>query len=610
MNSLLKNPSHVAQIGYNGFNMEQIVDFTSSTGMLLPIYYDILNPGDKVKCNAFAKIRTQPLSAPAEFEARVRLDWFAVPIEQIYKYFGDMYYNIQDIDSSFVNYQVVQNRQFPARFPYFSWSANNSGYTLFYNLFRDMYEDYHEDDNVKSFSFKGEAGVLQTINGYLRIMDCLGLPISDMFNPTDLQDQHFSFTPLLACAYQKIYFDYYRLTDREANDPHAYNLDKYFVQGTNVLTSNIDIDLFRLRYIPYKKDFFTNKFTSPLQGAQSIGSASRNVQQFNSWLSSSSFVTGKLDTGGDYGLIEDVNNPTSVFVTSQSDGGDHESFTPYGMFNSSNIHALFAMEKALEITRRSAKHYDAQTLAHWGVEVPQGISGEVIYLGSQTQPFVVGDVVSTAATEDQELGTLAGKGYSAPNADGSNNKPISFEAKAHTILMCVYSVQPTNRYTQRGIDKLNCFIEWADFLHPEYDNLGMQPLFPYQISIYGQWHNEDYEWQYSFSELKIKANRVFGNVHNDGTLSDWVPQIDAKNEAMPTTGLNSFLCRPDFLNGSLSYQYGLNWLFESYEGGGQTQYRFKENFYSLLYERDPLINSVAFQCVKSSKMSKYGLMNL
>lgn len=609
MNRLLKNPSHVAQIGYNGFNMEQIVDFTSSTGMLLPIYFDILNPGDKVKCNAFAKIRTQPLSAPAEFEARVRLDWFAVPIEQIYKYFGDMYYNIQDIDSSFVQSGAIKNCYFPARFPYFSWRADNSGYNLFYNLFLDMYQDYHEDDNLKPFGFTGEEGVVQRLNGYLRIMDCLGMPVSDMFHETD-NPPAVSFTPLLACAYQKIYFDYYRLTDREANDPHAYNLDKYFVQGTNMLTTNADIELFRLRYIPYKKDFFTNKFTSPIQGAQSIGSANRNVQQFNSWLSNSVFNTGAPDSQGDFGLISDAVKPSSVFASSPADGDDTQSFTPYGDFNSANIHALFAMEKALEITRRSAKHYDAQTLAHWGVEVPKGIAGEVIYLGSQTQPFVVGDVVSTAATEYEELGTLAGKGYSAPNADGSINKPITFEANCHTILMCVYSVQPTNRYTQRGLDKLNCYIQWSDFLHPEFDNLGMQPLFPYQLSIYGQWQNEDYDWQYSFSELKIKANRVFGNVHNDGTLSDWVPQIDAKNEAMPSTRLESFWCRPDFLNGSLAYEYGLNWLFESYDGGGQTNYRFKENYYALLYERDPLINSVAFECVKSSKMSKYGLMNL
>ena len=610
MNSLLKNPSHVAQIGYNGFNMEQIVDFTSSTGMLLPIYFDILNPGDKVKCNAFAKVRTQPLSAPAEFEARVRLDWFAVPIEQIYKYFGDMYYNIQDIDSSFVNSGVIQNGYFPSRFPYFNWRASNSGYKLWYNLFLDMYQDYHEDDTVKDFGFTGEAGILQKLNGYLRVMDCLGLPVSDMFTKEDISDQDFSFTPLLACVYQKIYFDYYRLSDREANDPHSYNLDKYFVQGTNLLTTNADIDLFRLRYIPYKKDFFTNKFVSPIQGTADIGSAKRNVQQFNMWLSNTSFSTSIFDSGADYSTVDSPVKPTTVYGSSTGEGLSGDADFTAGSFNAANIHALFAMEKALEITRRSAKHYDAQTLAHWGVEVPKGIAGEVIYLGSQTQPFVVGDVVSTAATEDEELGTLAGKGYSAPSADGSNNKPITFESNCHTILMCVYSVQPTNRYTQRGIDKLNCYIQWSDFLHPEYDNLGMQPLFPYQISIYGQWQNEDYDWQYSFSELKIKANRVFGNVHNDGTLSDWVPQIDAKNEAMPTTILESFWCRPDFLNGSLAYKYGLNWLFESYEGGGQTNYRFKENFYALLYERDPLINSVAFECVKSSKMSKYGLMNL
>ena len=59
--SVLLNPQHVAKIGYNGFDMGQEIDFTSGTGQLLPVYYDILSPGDKVSCKAIIKSRTNPL---------------------------------------------------------------------------------------------------------------------------------------------------------------------------------------------------------------------------------------------------------------------------------------------------------------------------------------------------------------------------------------------------------------------------------------------------------------------------------------------------------------------------------------------------------------------
>lgn len=86
MASIFKNPSHVAQIGYNGFDMSQTLDFTCAPCMLLPAYYDILNPGDKFRGNCRVKLRTQPLEAAAEFEATIRCDWFAVPIEQLFKF--------------------------------------------------------------------------------------------------------------------------------------------------------------------------------------------------------------------------------------------------------------------------------------------------------------------------------------------------------------------------------------------------------------------------------------------------------------------------------------------------------------------------------------------
>ena len=58
------NPNHVAKIGYNGFDMGHSLKFSSTVGELLPVYYDILQPGDKVSLKSTIKTRTMPLESP------------------------------------------------------------------------------------------------------------------------------------------------------------------------------------------------------------------------------------------------------------------------------------------------------------------------------------------------------------------------------------------------------------------------------------------------------------------------------------------------------------------------------------------------------------------
>lgn len=618
MASIFKNPTHVAQIGYNGFNMNQTADFTCAPCQLLPVYYDILNPGDKFRGTARVKLRTQPLESAAEFSANVRCDWFAVPIEQLFKYFGDQYYGIQDITSNM--YQVGRSYNFQAssNMPYFvlsslgtaiqgAYSAAAAGANLLYP-FR-----HYELSSLNQMSLVNQK--LCFLADELRLLDFLGYPIAIQ----DTLSINMSSFPVTALAYQKIYYDYYRDTERQSNDPAAYNVDQQLDNVNRVIPASTCLnDIFRLHYIPWKKDFFKNVFESPLQGSQSIGSLGTDLGLVNQWLSGLSSVTPAEPAANSFlpnGGRVDISNisPTTVKISGSAGSGNASNTTvntALATFNPANIKTLFAVQKALEITRRSGKHYDMQTLAHWGVSVPEGISGEVIYLGSQTQPLIVGDVVSTAESGTQPLGTIAGKGYSGVNIEGSYNPQISFEAKSHCVIMCIFCVQPDLRYSQEGLDKLNMLVSPADWLHPEYDNLGMQPMFRYQFFLQNGDYADVYKWQYSYSELKCKYNRVLGNVSRYGALYSWVPQvaygIGQQSTIYSTSGiLYDFLGNPGWLNDTLSYKY----LYELLMDPASPTAWFT-NYYELLYVRDPFIVSANFDCSKASKMSKYGLMEL
>ena len=627
MNSLLKNPTHVAKIGYQGFNMENYVDYTCAPCQLLPLYYDVLNPGDKVHCSSKINVRTQPLESAATLKALVRTDWFAVPFEQIYKFFGGQYYNIQDVGTNFV--QVGQGLQPRTTLPYFTIKSLVQQWCNYYTaMMQDAnvpfdetnvidYAPYEGNDAISNFNYYQK---LSCLNDTMRLMDCLGIPVDNVL----MQGNNLtgSIFPLLPCAYQKIYYDFYRLSDRQINDPAFYNVDSYLTPSTSVISAASAFNFYRLHYIPWNKDYFTNVFLSPLVGQQTPGMFLQDIQQFNNWLTGMPLGTYSPSSSNVYlpsgNQQQDTQTPTNVSVSPNTTNNTAATIlssmnAASKMFTTANIRGMFAMEKALEITRRAGKHYDAQTLAHWGVNVPKQLAGEVIHLGSEFQPLIIGDVISTAESGQQPLGTIAGKGYSTFDKDnGSYRDDISFVANCHTVLMAVSTVIPELRYTQRMLDKLNCLTSPADWVHPETDNLGQQPIFTYQMYYTDDGHSADVaEWQFGYSESKIKYNKVFGNVHASGTLYSWVPQFDFKDYYVRNTGLDQshlyrFMGNPMWLNKSLTYKY----LYLTLWDKDASESNLLTDCYARLYSRDPFICSAAFNVVKSSKMSKYSLPQL
>ena len=262
--SVNQNPNARANIGYRDFDMSQHVEFTSTVAQLLPVYYDVLNPGDKIRASQYMKTRTQPLSSAAMAKITEYIEWYFVPMEQIYKPFSSLFYGIQDFDSSL------------------------------YAVYGDMPDIYEVFPHIKYFSFLSANTNLQarlnfkTLMGeqyytqFVRLADHLGFPshvFADMGTQADANP--FSFTPLLFCAYQKIFMDHYRDGDRIANDPRAYNLDRYFNQdmGGDIGVMLDDFQqvrgMFEMRYRPLKKDFYTNVFPSPI-----FNSSSASAQSF------------------------------------------------------------------------------------------------------------------------------------------------------------------------------------------------------------------------------------------------------------------------------------------------------------------------------------------
>lgn len=569
--NIYDNPQHTAQLSYNGFDMSQYVKFSSSVGHILPVYYDLLFPGDKITARAELKTRTMPLDSGAFASIEENIEWFFVPLPQLYQFFNEFYNGVQDFQTSFV--QAPQS--FHSHYPHFVLRD-------LIDLYNSSPDNYFED--VETFK-----------SGMLRLLDLLGFPISKfapIFFGGEEIETNYTFIPILLQAYQKIYYDYYRLSDREQNIPHAYNVDTLY--NTNELNTAFLSQMLKLHYVPYKKDFYTNNQISPIFSALNPSSVSNyDYSAVNQWLSS----TFNLDIINKDGASDQVDS-TTVGMDSQTIIQGNQSL------NVANIRAMFALDKLLEITRRAGKHYDKQTLAHFGVNPSRGISGECWKLHSSSSRIDIGDVIATSAgtatngdgaSANSVLGQVGGKGFGMQNGDS-----FSFETDCHGVLMAVYFARPVVDYYPQGVDDINTLSESVDWPKPEFDNLGMVPLFRAQTDFYPESGDSDtngqiVDWRYRYSFIKSKPNLVHGNMAFIDSFKIWSP---AKNP-LTSGALANYLVNPAYLNNIMSLP------FTSNTNGANLSER-----YNSLFGKDPLLHQIYFDVQKASKFSTFGLPSL
>lgn len=574
MASIFQNPTHKAQLGYNGFDMSMSNKFTSTTGELLPVYYDILQPGDKVRAYCDINTRTQPVDSAAMCSIKETVDWFFVPIEQIYSLFGSLFYGINDNKTSLVDISNL----IPV-FPSYLASTANTDFGAYVT---------NVGPYVDEFGYHTQYRLLSMIN----------YPIFANLNTSSAT---MGITPYLLCAYQKIYNDFYRIEDRENPNPQAFNLDMYYDNGLGSISTAVFWNqISMLRYAPKKKDFFTNTFISPLftTGGNSAAPTTHSLSNdFNQWLVSglslvvrdSSNVISSVDKGT---YVSPENNIPSSGLQPQLNNYLNSSLNP------TSIRTMFATQKLLEITRRAGKTYDLQTLAHFGIKPNDSFSDMVRPLGSQSKNVIIGEVLATAAgsngSESSVLGQVGGRGYSGR----SDNNPVTFTADKHGILMAIYHSEVEQEYdTSCFFDRLNTYRNPADWFHAEYDNLGPQPLFRYQSNYDSATSANNslfYSWQYRWTELKCKFNQVHGAFQINGTLDYWVPSVDS----LDFQNLKDFLVSPNQLDKVMLVPFvgtDANDLVSDLQK---------------CYETDPLLHDFNFNVVKSSKMNVYSLEQL
>lgn len=141
-----------------------------------------------------------------------------------------------------------------------------------------------------------------------------------------------------------------------------------------------------------------------------------------------------------------------------------------------------------------------------------------VYLGGSSLEIEFQEVINNSGTEDQPLGTLAGRGI-ATNHKGGN---IVFKADEPGYIFCITSITPRVDYFQ-GND-WDIYLKTLDDLHkPQLDGIGFQDRLYRNINASGNFEEQDNSIgkQPAWIEYMTSVNKTYGNfalIENEGWM--------------------------------------------------------------------------------------------
>lgn len=426
------------------FDLSQKIAFTAKTGELLPVWVQEVLPGDKYKVNMQALTRTMPLNSAAYVRIKEYYDFYFVPYRLLWRYAPDVFTQMPNSNTaSALHNPVVEHKKMPYMYMYdVSNNIQNMGTA------KNWFGNFTQCTTRKLLSYLG-YGVTPTV-----------ADSDDDYYGYDIEVNPF---PLL--AYQKIYNDYFRDQQWEKSDPTTFNLDYVtssdpFINANDYNEGLSNPSMFRLQYANWQKDMFMGLLPSPQYGDTAIISPLKGTFSAN------------------------VN-----FTTSPEDGDNQAFITPNNdVYNQNSGLSVLALRQAeflqkwKEIAQSGRQDYKSQIQKHFGVNVPEVLSNRCLYLGGHSTMIDI-DGVTNNNLEGDNQPTIKGRGI------GTNGGYIDFDAKEHGIIMCIYHNQPLLDYKDTRLSPLVTKTDATDFAIPEFDKVGMQPVYSEHF-IYGQ--NEAY----------------------------------------------------------------------------------------------------------------------
>lgn len=447
------------KVSRNAFDLSTRNCFTAKVGELLPVLTKEVIPGDRFDIDLRTFTRTQPVSTAAYTQIKEYYDFFFVPNNQLWHNWNAFITNLGD-DASQKATNLTNKATIGKQMPYITS----------HDLFAFLVTASHSQNINDIVGFRRP-------NQFCKLLDYLGYGHFYLLaNPqVSLEDRPFgtsqALNPFPLLAYQKIYQDFYRNSQWESSRPYDYNLD--FMNTSNVNDLKIKLDeylyngtfytegqpledstIFDLRYCDWEKDYFNGLYPTSQIGAVAFAAPVQGI------------LAGQLssDVSSTVKFAEDLYFDVSNTPTQSTTAG----------ISALALRQAEFLQRWKEIALTGSKDYKDQMEKHWGVKMSDESSRLVKFLGGVQTTLNINEVVNQNITAEN-MSTIAGKGVSISNGH------ISFDAKEHGLLMCIYHAVPLLQYSTNGRERFLQKTQVSDFAIPEFDKLGFQPIYDNEL---------------------------------------------------------------------------------------------------------------------------------
>lgn len=397
---------------------------TMKTGLIYPLYSEFLMPGDLVKIRCGSVIRQTPTISPSYSAYTLTKRWFVVSIRNIYK---DFY--------RFLSGFKAYSKQTPFLEPLPEWKPST---------------------------------LKKTASGTL--WDFLNYPINCMPDKESL--------PL----------DFKR---------RAYNyiIDQYFLNQTaqdSILDDgdpekSTNEDLWRVNW---PRDYFTTVLPIQQLGDPVGFPVTGNTKAVFDF--KESLAVALQQPPGSVGLKEAGSgagaSPTFYGFNSKAEA-DSAIYSLSRIFSNSNtvildnlssvlisqMRAAFAYQTYGEILAQGGIRDNEVLLSFFGTAPSDEALGRPYYIGVDRTNVITSEVMQTAPTDTQPLGTLGGHGMGV-----GRSREIRYHAKEYCVIMCLGYFIPDSFYTQ-GMPREDTLKSKYDWGQPVFQHLSEQPVYGREI---------------------------------------------------------------------------------------------------------------------------------
>lgn len=496
----------------NAFDMSERVSMSACSGALQPVTHMHLSPGDKVKGIINFFDRTEALVKAPFANILEQVDVFFVPYRIIWAqsdaFFTSMSQRAAENIMSSVELDVTNVPAFTMR--------NAANIIRSMRIAKDNFLTDQANRNISNpcLSFYGpDRG-----EDMIRLLEYLGYgdfveldtstPISSPhiapYKEIARENRLLNALPLL--AYHKIYYDFYRNTQWENEQPHMYfvnspdntnPLNIVYPEGNYINQPHV----YDLHYCNYEKDKFLGVLPHAQFGQPSV------VNTLSTYGIDNSYYLGVKSDGtvGAVGNSVYGVNPT-LFSSKNLDFN----------FSILALRQATAMQKWKEISQFTSTDYKHQVKAHWDVDVSDARSNLVTWIKGASKLMDINPVINQNLDNDGEPTTKA----TSTNAGLIN---IDFTAPEHGMLFVMYHNKPLLQYDGRYTPLAETLkIHNADFPIPEFDSTGMESLEQYSMDVRTQIgsggsdaemvNNDAYGYSVRFIDWKARVDRTLGNM--------------------------------------------------------------------------------------------------